>query len=158
MNARWFLMGCAALSACTGGGGSRRDELVGSTPCYVGGCSNQLCSDQPDLVSTCEWREEYACFQNAACERQADGQCGFTQTAELTACLGTGAVDAGPAPCQRGGCSGQLCSDQPDLVSTCEWREEYACFQNAACERQADGQCGFTPSTALDNCLATAAQ
>lgn len=55
--------------------------------CYVGGCSSQLCSDQPDMVSTCEYRAEYACYQGATCERQPSGQCGWTQNAELKACL-----------------------------------------------------------------------
>jgi hypothetical protein len=62
-------------------------RLVDQT-CYVGGCSGQICSDRPDVVSTCEWREEYACYQNATCERQADGLCGWSQTPELLACLG----------------------------------------------------------------------
>lgn len=57
-------------------------------PCYVGGCSGQICSDQKDVVSTCEYREEYACYRTATCERQKDNQCGWTQTSELTACLG----------------------------------------------------------------------
>lgn len=55
--------------------------------CYVGGCSSQLCTDRPDAVSTCEYREEYACYQTARCERQASGQCGWTPSAELQACL-----------------------------------------------------------------------
>jgi hypothetical protein len=55
--------------------------------CYVGGCSSQLCSDQPDMASTCEYREEYACYQTATCERQSTGECGWTQTQELNACL-----------------------------------------------------------------------
>jgi hypothetical protein len=55
--------------------------------CYIGGCSGQLCTDQPDAVSTCEYREEYACYQTATCERQPNGQCGWTPTAELQACL-----------------------------------------------------------------------
>lgn len=55
--------------------------------CYVGGCSSQICSDQPDAVSTCEFREEYACYQSAKCERQPSGECGWTETAELKACL-----------------------------------------------------------------------
>lgn len=58
-----------------------------------------------------------------------------------------------PAPCVRSGCSGQLCAEEP-MFSTCEWREEYACYQAAACERQADGQCGFTPTPELAACLA----
>ena len=55
--------------------------------CYVGGCSMQLCTDQPDAVSTCEYRESYACYQNATCERQASGACGWTETQSLRACL-----------------------------------------------------------------------
>jgi hypothetical protein len=58
--------------------------------CFVGGCSNQLCTDQPGAASTCEWREEYACYQTATCERQGDGQCGWTRTPELEKCLGGG--------------------------------------------------------------------
>lgn len=57
--------------------------------CYVGGCSSQICSDRPDAVSTCEYREEYACYQSARCERQASGQCGWTETPELAQCLAT---------------------------------------------------------------------
>lgn len=57
--------------------------------CYVGGCSSQLCTDSPDIASTCEWRESYACYRNATCERQTNGQCGWTQTTELKSCLNT---------------------------------------------------------------------
>lgn len=55
--------------------------------CYVGGCSGQLCSDQPGAISTCEYRPEYACYQTAVCEEQVEGNCGWTETAELDACL-----------------------------------------------------------------------
>jgi len=55
--------------------------------CFVGGCSGQVCSDQQGVITTCEWREEYACYQTATCERQADGGCGWTRTPELQACL-----------------------------------------------------------------------
>lgn len=55
--------------------------------CYVGGCSSQVCSDKPDMVSTCEWREAYACYSGATCERQSNGACGWTMDAELIACL-----------------------------------------------------------------------
>jgi len=55
--------------------------------CFIGGCSSQICSDQPDVVSSCEYRSEYACYQKATCERQKSGACGWTQTAELKSCL-----------------------------------------------------------------------
>lgn len=60
------------------------------------------------------------------------------------------------ATCYRGGCSGQLCTDEPDMVSTCEYKEEYGCYRDAICERQANGQCGWTSTPALQMCLAAA--
>lgn len=55
--------------------------------CYVGGCSSQVCSDNPDVITDCAYRESYACYQTATCERQTDGQCGWTETPELLACV-----------------------------------------------------------------------
>jgi hypothetical protein len=54
--------------------------------CFKSGCSNQVCSDH-NVITTCEWRPEYECYQKAMCERQHDGNCGFTKTPELAACL-----------------------------------------------------------------------
>ena len=92
-------VGLAWLSACAGGQQSGGPEALGKPsasvrprsaravpPCVVGGCSGQICSDQP-LFSSCEWRPEYACFSGAVCERQRDGKCGWTPTLELRACL-----------------------------------------------------------------------
>ena len=62
-------------------------EPVVSEGCYVGGCSGQICSGEQDAVSTCEYRPEYSCYQGAACERQQNGECGWTQTPDLAACL-----------------------------------------------------------------------
>lgn len=73
-----------------GAGGTGTGGTSGGVGCFVGGCSGQLCTDQPDAASTCEWRDEYACYQSATCERQGDGQCGWTKTAELEKCLGGG--------------------------------------------------------------------
>lgn len=57
--------------------------------CKVGGCSSQLCldADSGGGVSTCEWREEYACYKSSRCELQENGHCGWTQTNELKSCL-----------------------------------------------------------------------
>ncbi len=66
------------------------DPTTPISNCFVGGCSSQICSDRPDMMSTCEWREEYACYRTATCELQTSGQCGWTETAELKACLAAG--------------------------------------------------------------------
>lgn len=55
--------------------------------CYVGGCSSQICSDSEGMASTCEYKEEYACYQTAVCEQQTSGECGWTPTPELNSCL-----------------------------------------------------------------------
>ena len=56
--------------------------------------------------------------------------------------------------CVRAGCSGQLCVEEGmDIASTCEWRPVYECYQQASCERQPNGQCGFTPTYELVECL-----
>ncbi len=62
---------------------------TGTGGCFVGGCSGQLCTDERGSVSTCEWTETYACYSNtnAKCERQASGQCGWTETTSLRMCL-----------------------------------------------------------------------
>ncbi len=94
-----FIRACALLSltliACGGEStppddeATRSDDLLSKRFCRPTGCSGQVCADQ-DIATTCEWREEYACYRAAECKRQSDGACGFTQTAELEACLGAG--------------------------------------------------------------------
>lgn len=64
-----------------------KSESASMKPCIKTGCSSQVCADQ-NVITTCEFRPEYECYQKATCERQSDGNCGFTKTPELTACLG----------------------------------------------------------------------
>jgi hypothetical protein len=59
---------------------------VSEKPCFKTGCGGQVCADE-EVVTTCEYRPEHECYKTARCERQANGQCGFTNTPELTRCL-----------------------------------------------------------------------
>jgi len=61
--------------------------------------------------------------------------------------------DAGLKPCMKTGCSGQICSDH-EVITTCEYRTEYECYKKATCERQVNGECGFTKTRELTDCLA----
>lgn len=56
------------------------------------------------------------------------------------------------SPCLPTGCSGQICSDR-NMATTCEYRPEYACIQQQVCERQSNGMCGWTPTTASSECF-----
>lgn len=54
--------------------------------------------------------------------------------------------------CRKTGCSGQVCSDK-DVITTCEFLPEYACYQAARCEKQTNGNCGWTMTQELKDCL-----
>lgn len=83
LKATQFYTRAGSGSGGSGGSGSGSTSLK---PCMKTGCSSQVCSDE-SVITTCEWREEYACYQKATCERQKNGNCGFTQTPELLRCL-----------------------------------------------------------------------
>lgn len=70
-------------------------QTSSSRPCMITGCSSQVCSDQ-EVMTTCEYRTEYACYKKAKCERQSNGECGWTQTKELTSCLNGAKTKTGP--------------------------------------------------------------
>ncbi|WP_437820044.1 hypothetical protein [Sorangium sp. So ce1078] len=79
------------LEACLEGGGALRGAAAGGGPtaCVVTGCSGQVCASE-HVATTCEWREEYACYgEHGICERDASGQCGWRDTPELNACIGS---------------------------------------------------------------------
>lgn len=63
---------------------------ISANGCAVAGCSGQLCvsaEEASTIITTCEFRAEYACYREASCEPQADGKCGWTETPELQQCL-----------------------------------------------------------------------
>ena len=59
--------------------------------CVTRGCSGELCvdanTDARADVTTCLYKSEYACYKTATCTRQKDGNCGWTDTPALSACL-----------------------------------------------------------------------
>lgn len=68
----------------------KKAPVVATPPagkCYVGGCSSQICTDEPNMASTCIYRAEFACYKTAKCERQSTGQCGWTPSTALTMCI-----------------------------------------------------------------------
>lgn len=54
--------------------------------CKKTGCNREICADK-DMPSPCEALLKYGCYSKTRCERQADGNCGWTQTEELKECL-----------------------------------------------------------------------
>jgi hypothetical protein len=74
-----------ALLGCLSDDDASHKRTDGS--CFIGGCSEQVCSDRTDFVTSCVWYEGYVCLRTARCERQPAGACGWTPTPELEACL-----------------------------------------------------------------------
>ncbi len=62
---------------------SKEQEAKG---CIVTGCSSEICAEEP-VITSCAWKESFTCYQNAVCERQPSGECGWTPTLDLIACL-----------------------------------------------------------------------
>lgn len=56
--------------------------------------------------------------------------------------------------CKITGCNSNLCVDEYTTVSsTCEYKPEYACYKTAVCERQKTGECGWTLTEELIQCI-----
>lgn len=63
-------------------------ECAVDTDCIVSGCSGQVCAPEP-VITTCEFREEFACFQDPSVTTCGcnEGQCAWNATPELAECL-----------------------------------------------------------------------
>ena len=64
-------------------------ECVSDMDCAIAGCSAQLCvtaQEAPEILTTCEYREEYGCFEFTTCGCN-EGKCGWASTNEYEACL-----------------------------------------------------------------------
>ena len=86
----------AALKNCTQTRQSAqlppKPVIKNTTPakrCIVGGCSGQLCVDatQGDIASTCEWKEEYACYKKGTCGTLPNGSCGWIDMSQINQCI-----------------------------------------------------------------------
>ncbi|WP_199589848.1 Kazal-type serine protease inhibitor domain-containing protein [Lujinxingia litoralis] len=87
--------GCAGVEvAYEGACGTleAKPECRSASDCKVGGCSGQLCgSINDDLISTCEYLPEYACYDQEYTSCGCfDGKCGWEQTEALESCLASG--------------------------------------------------------------------
>ncbi len=58
--------------------------------CHASGCSKEICANK-DMVSICIYNPKYACYDlYSHCDAQGDGECGWTSSNALQACLANG--------------------------------------------------------------------
>jgi hypothetical protein len=94
------LLVIALVLACACDKGKRAEETQrgSAAPCVVGGCNGEACyEDNGNFGATaCVMLDEHACYGTAKCERQPDGSCDWTPTAELTSCIATARANKPP--------------------------------------------------------------
>ena len=55
--------------------------------CRVQGCSDQVCSDAADVITTCEYADYYQCYKYAICDYNTEGVCGWQKTDAYVLCM-----------------------------------------------------------------------
>jgi hypothetical protein len=146
---------------------------VGNT-CLITGCFQDLCiragdrirlPNCPPLSSLDPTKlAETRCYQNktiARCERQSGtGTCAWSMTPALRTCLEEAKQQQG-CVVKRGGCNNEvqcLRPNQDPLVTTCVVNPGEDCNTFARCERQTNGECGFSETQQSAACIARNAQ
>jgi len=90
-----FLVACGGGKPKTEPTGNTTPPAGGDTACVKTGCSGTVCAAaESDVMTTCEMKPEYQCYEDKECKVQADGKCGWTMTDGLKDCL----ADPPPLP------------------------------------------------------------
>ena len=90
------------------------------------------------------------CYLQSYCKIQKEsGQCGFTYTKGLKACLNLA------QNCIVGGSFNQICTLNKGIpiFPFSKFKNEYVCYKKAKCEVQDNGNCAWTQTLGLINCL-----
>ncbi len=89
------------LTACTPI--NQENACTTDADCVRSGCSGTVCQEKTaePVFTTCEYKAEYACYQNIPCGC-VEGQCAFEKNPAFEQCLednkGKGAVDEDGIP------------------------------------------------------------
>ncbi|MDB4956764.1 MAG: hypothetical protein JWO36_4333 [Myxococcales bacterium] len=137
-----ILLLCLVLGAC---GAKKASPPLAAVPPPKAECDPKQCGPRLGLA-TQQCADGSTGGNTGRCLHHPDNTCGW----EIRECPRV------TSDCIKTGCSAAICADPGnDVVSTCEMKPEYACYRNAACERQPNGHCGWTPSVGLTKCLAS---
>jgi hypothetical protein len=103
------------------------------------------------------------CYAKTKCEKQRkSGECGFTETEEVSSCLAKAEAPVDqPTEIKRAECVSYGCVCVGSNVNfiqapQCPNKAVNECYARTQCEKQVDGECGYTESEELKKCLANA--
>ena len=103
------------------------------------------------IISNCPNSEYNNCIKNVPC-KYINQKCQFVNNNLYRKCQKLLNNDA--KPCVKSGCSGELCIEEgASGISPCIWKPEFQCYKDARCEIQPNGNCEFTKTIELINCL-----
>jgi len=77
------------LNGCFSSNNVNNIECVKDTDCGIGGCSGQVCVPVDkigDIITTCEFREEYNCLRLTSCSC-INESCRWKETPEYKRCV-----------------------------------------------------------------------
>ncbi len=63
------------------------EEEVIAKECYIGGCSGELCTDDPEAISTCELLSGMECLGEGMVCEFVQGECAWTLSQEAAQCF-----------------------------------------------------------------------
>ena len=110
------------------------DTCESDADCFVGGCSGQLCTSDSGMASTCEWLDEYACYDESITSCGCfEGQCGWEQTEALSTCLESPPCLEGETKLDEDGCNSCTCSSEGQWLCTQRDCQALECETNADC-------------------------
>ncbi len=124
-------------------------------PCSIPMIGSYKSCVKPDGTSQCPpTQPPPGChYFPSSCTNSIPKHCSYTLDCSPTHPPITPYTGAG---CVRTGCSGQLCAQEnSQLATTCKYSPQYGCYNSARCEVQANGQCGWTQTDSLNQCLAS---
>ncbi|MAG45511.1 MAG: hypothetical protein CMH63_01935 [Nanoarchaeota archaeon] len=81
-----MLLFLVLLNGCVS---QQRVECTKDSECAIGGCSSQVCTSidkAKDLITTCEYREEYGCLKLTLCGC-VDNKCQWNENEDYKTCL-----------------------------------------------------------------------
>ncbi|KAJ3125033.1 hypothetical protein HK098_000639 [Nowakowskiella sp. JEL0407] len=138
--------------------------------CEITGCNSEICANRgTGLASVCIALPQFQCYRSATCEKQPNGQCEWSQTDSLKACLGTyvktTVTKTSPTPTSTLQCTIGACPDlcvstlDPPMGRPCYAGDvpKYDCYKKyGTCTPQSSGFCGWNQDSALEACLKAA--
>ena len=105
--------------------------------CIVTGCFQEICADHRVQTSCDTFQTPFVCLSMALCERQSNGSCGFSSTADYQSCM-SGFDDGGPCAADSDCAPGESCLSGYCAANQCVCGEENLEVCSVTCQTYAN--------------------